>query len=155
MHTGFPAPTIKSESGFLAQPGVMPVAVCEVYDPDRQRAAQMCKGIIAGFKGFRRLPDGNDIDALIVVTPQSFACPPDYHGFSSGQGRLRSESNRKRALAEDPKGRANSVGAPVSPVLGFPSSQAKRRNAGAIRFLAVLWRVRQRESIPQRKAHSK
>jgi predicted dehydrogenase len=54
---------------FLAQPDVEPVAVCDVYDPFRERAAQMCKEKVAQFKDFRRLLDRNDIDAVIVATP--------------------------------------------------------------------------------------
>jgi predicted dehydrogenase len=54
---------------FLAQPDVSPVAVCDVYDPFRERAVQMCKEKVAQFKDFRHLLDRNDIDAVIVATP--------------------------------------------------------------------------------------
>jgi predicted dehydrogenase len=54
---------------FLAQPDVEPVAVCDVYDPFRERAAQMCKEKVAEFRDFRQLLDRSDIDAVIVATP--------------------------------------------------------------------------------------
>jgi predicted dehydrogenase len=53
---------------FLAQPDVTPVAVCDVYTPNRERAAAMGKEITQ-FKDFRQLLDRKDIDAVIVATP--------------------------------------------------------------------------------------
>src|SRR3954470_5571260 len=38
---------------FLGQSDVTPVAVCDVYDPNRERAAAMCKDKVAQFKDFR------------------------------------------------------------------------------------------------------
>jgi predicted dehydrogenase len=54
---------------FLAQPDVEPIAVCDVYEPFRKRGAKMCKDQVAEFKDFRQLLDRNDIDAVIVATP--------------------------------------------------------------------------------------
>jgi predicted dehydrogenase len=55
---------------FLAQPDVTPVAVCDVYDPNRERAAAAStKEKVAQFKDFRQLLDRKDIDAVIVATP--------------------------------------------------------------------------------------
>ena len=54
---------------FLAQPDVSPVAVCDVYDPFRERAAQMCKEKVDQYKDFRRMLERNDVDAVIVATP--------------------------------------------------------------------------------------
>jgi predicted dehydrogenase len=54
---------------FLGQSDVTPVAVCDVYDPFRERARQMCKEKVASYKDFRRMLDRNDIDAVIVATP--------------------------------------------------------------------------------------
>ncbi|MEO8370902.1 MAG: Gfo/Idh/MocA family oxidoreductase [Candidatus Solibacter sp.] len=54
---------------FLAQPDVTPVAVCDVYDPNRERAAAMCKEKVTQFKDFRQMLERKDIDAVIVGTP--------------------------------------------------------------------------------------
>lgn len=54
---------------FLAQPDVSPVAVCDVYDPFRDRAAQMAKEKVAQYKDFRRMLERTDVDAVIVATP--------------------------------------------------------------------------------------
>jgi predicted dehydrogenase len=54
---------------FLAQPDVMPAAVCDVYDPFRERAVRMCPEKVDGYKYFRRLLDRKDIDAVLIATP--------------------------------------------------------------------------------------
>jgi predicted dehydrogenase len=56
---------------FLAQPDVTPVAVCDVYDPHRERAAAMCKEPqkAAQFKDFRQMLDRKDIDSSPIATP--------------------------------------------------------------------------------------
>src|SRR5215831_7473854 len=60
---------------FLAQPDVSPAAVCDVYDPFRERAAQMAKEKVEQYKDFRRLLDRSDIDAVIVATPDHWHAP--------------------------------------------------------------------------------
>ena len=40
-----------------------------MYDPFRERAVRMCKEPVPDFKDFRRLLDRNDIDAVIIATP--------------------------------------------------------------------------------------
>jgi predicted dehydrogenase len=54
---------------FLKQPDVEPVAVCDVYDPFREKGIAMAEGRAKGFKDFRQLLDQKDIDAVIVATP--------------------------------------------------------------------------------------
>ena len=54
---------------FLAQPDVTPVAVCDVFQPNRERAAAASKEKVAQYKDFRQLLDNKDVDAVIVSTP--------------------------------------------------------------------------------------
>ncbi|HXB73736.1 MAG TPA: Gfo/Idh/MocA family oxidoreductase [Candidatus Acidoferrales bacterium] len=54
---------------FLKQPEVEPVAVCDVYDPFREKGIGMTEGRAKGFKDFRKLLDQKDIDSVIVATP--------------------------------------------------------------------------------------
>jgi predicted dehydrogenase len=54
---------------FLKQPDVEPVAVCEVYDPFREKGIAMSEGRAKPFSDFRKLLDQRDIDAVIVAAP--------------------------------------------------------------------------------------
>src|ERR1700720_468679 len=54
---------------FLKQPDMEPVAVCDVYDPFREKGIAMAEGRARGFKDFRQLLDQKDIDSVIVATP--------------------------------------------------------------------------------------
>ena len=54
---------------FLAQPDVTPVAVCDVFQPNRERAAAMSKDKVDQYKDFRQMLDRKDIDAVVVATP--------------------------------------------------------------------------------------
>src|ERR1700736_3340616 len=56
-------------NNFLHQSDVTPVAVCDVYEPFRERAVQMSRENVAAFKDCRRLLDRTDIDAVIVAPP--------------------------------------------------------------------------------------
>src|ERR1700685_1585889 len=50
---------------FLKQSDVEPVAVCDVYDPFREKGIAMSEGRAKPFSDFRRLLDQRDIDAVI------------------------------------------------------------------------------------------
>jgi predicted dehydrogenase len=54
---------------FLKQPDVEPAAVCDVYDPFREKGIAMAEGRARSFKDFRQLLDQKDIDSVIVATP--------------------------------------------------------------------------------------
>jgi predicted dehydrogenase len=54
---------------FLKQPDIEPVAVCDVYDPFREKGIAMTEGRAKPFKDFRKLLELQDIDAVIVATP--------------------------------------------------------------------------------------
>ncbi|HWB85731.1 MAG TPA: Gfo/Idh/MocA family oxidoreductase [Bryobacteraceae bacterium] len=56
-------------NNFMKHADVEPVAVCDVYDPFRERGVTLSKGRAKPFKDFRRLLEQNDIDAVIVATP--------------------------------------------------------------------------------------
>jgi predicted dehydrogenase len=54
---------------FLKQPDIEPVAVCDVYDPFRDKGIAMTEGRAKGYKDFRQLLGQKDIDAVIIATP--------------------------------------------------------------------------------------
>ncbi|MGO9261630.1 MAG: Gfo/Idh/MocA family protein [Bryobacteraceae bacterium] len=54
---------------FLKQPDVDPVAVCDLYDPFRDKAIEMAEGRPKAFRDFRQVLEQKDIDAVIVATP--------------------------------------------------------------------------------------
>ena len=54
---------------FLKQPEVEPVAVCDLYDPFREKGIAMTNGRAKGFTDFRAVLDQKDIDAVIVAVP--------------------------------------------------------------------------------------
>jgi predicted dehydrogenase len=54
---------------FLKQPNVEPVAVCDVYEPFRNKGVEMTQGRAKPYHDFRRLLEQKDIDAVIVATP--------------------------------------------------------------------------------------
>ena len=54
---------------FLKQPDFEPVAVCDVYEPFREKGIAMTEGRAKSYKDFRQLLEQKDIDAVIVATP--------------------------------------------------------------------------------------
>jgi predicted dehydrogenase len=54
---------------FLAFDDVNVAAVCDVYEPHRQRAVEMTKGTATPYHDFRDVLARDDIDAVVVATP--------------------------------------------------------------------------------------
>jgi predicted dehydrogenase len=54
---------------FLKHPDVDPVAVCDLYDPFREKGIAMTEGRAKGFTDFRKLLEEKDVDAVIVAVP--------------------------------------------------------------------------------------
>jgi predicted dehydrogenase len=54
---------------FLKQPDADPVAICDLYEPFREKAIEMAGGRPKAFTDFRRLLEQKDIDAVVVATP--------------------------------------------------------------------------------------
>jgi predicted dehydrogenase len=54
---------------FLEHEGVEPVAVCDVQQSTREKAAARLAGRVETYGDFRRLLDRQDIDAVVIATP--------------------------------------------------------------------------------------
>ena len=50
-------------------PGVEITAVCDVYEPNRQKAIQLAGGKAQSFVDYRRLLDSKEIDGVLIATP--------------------------------------------------------------------------------------
>jgi predicted dehydrogenase len=55
---------------FLKQKDVDVVAVCDVYQPNLDRAVAMTGGKAKPFRDYRRVLENKDIDAVVVTTPE-------------------------------------------------------------------------------------
>jgi predicted dehydrogenase len=56
-------------AAFLTQPDVEIVAVCDVYQPNLDKALSDIGGKARGYKDFREVLDRKDIDAVVIATP--------------------------------------------------------------------------------------
>ncbi|HTX37249.1 MAG TPA: Gfo/Idh/MocA family oxidoreductase [Bryobacteraceae bacterium] len=54
---------------FLKQPDADPVAICDLYEPFRDKAIEMAAGRPKGFDDFRQLLEQKDVDAVVVAVP--------------------------------------------------------------------------------------
>jgi len=54
---------------FIQEPGVSPVAACDVYEPNLETALSDSKGQAKAYRDFRKLLEHKPMDAVIVGTP--------------------------------------------------------------------------------------
>lgn len=54
---------------FLQQPDVDVIAVCDVFEPYRDRARERLGGTTATYGDFRQVLDRQDVDAVVIATP--------------------------------------------------------------------------------------
>ncbi len=54
---------------FLASENVDVTAVCDVWQPNLERAIEMTQGKATGYTDFRRVIDLQDIDVVVISTP--------------------------------------------------------------------------------------
>jgi len=70
---------------YLKQPDVNPVAVCDVFEPYKQRAATAAGNKVQQFEDFRRLLELKEIDAVIVGTPDHWHALPTVRACEAGK----------------------------------------------------------------------
>jgi predicted dehydrogenase len=70
---------------FLKQPGVIPIAVCDVHQPYVERAAATAKTPVGTYKDFRMLLEQRDVDAVIVATPDHWHALPTVLACEAGK----------------------------------------------------------------------
>lgn len=70
---------------FALQPDVEIVAVCDVYDPNLQKALTMAGAQAQSYKDFRQVLDRKDIDAVIVGTPDHWHALPMVEACKAGK----------------------------------------------------------------------
>jgi predicted dehydrogenase len=73
---------------FLTRPDVAPVAVCDVYEPFRLRAAKLAEaagGPVAVETDFRRVLDRRDVEAVIVAVPDHWHAPQTVMACQAGK----------------------------------------------------------------------
>jgi len=71
--------------GFMKNTDVTPAAVCDVYEPNLEKALSMAEGQARGFRDFRKLIELKDIDAVIVATPDHWHAIPTILACQAGK----------------------------------------------------------------------
>jgi predicted dehydrogenase len=70
---------------FALQPDVEIVAVCDVYEPNLQKALGVAGGQAQSYKDFRQVLDRKDIDVVIVGTPDHWHALPMVEACKAGK----------------------------------------------------------------------
>lgn len=70
---------------FALQPDVEIVAVCDVYEPNLQKALNVAGSQAQSYKDFRQVLDRKDIDAVIVGTPDHWHALPMVEACKAGK----------------------------------------------------------------------
>lgn len=70
---------------FLKQPDINPTAVCDVFTPYLDRAAEAAGGRVTKHADFRRLLELKDVDAVIVGTPDHWHALPTIMACQAGK----------------------------------------------------------------------
>jgi len=71
--------------GFIKEPDVDIVAVCDVYDEHLKQAVDLTEGKAKGYKDYRELLERKDIDAVVIATPDHWHALPMIHACEAGK----------------------------------------------------------------------
>jgi predicted dehydrogenase len=72
-------------ASFLKQPDVNPVAVCDVYEPNMNKAATSAGNNPRTHKDFRRVLEMKEVDAVLVGTPDHWHALPTVMACAAGK----------------------------------------------------------------------
>ena len=71
-------------SGFQQEPDADIVALADVYEPNLKRGAEMVDGSVDTYTDFRRVIERDDIDAVVVATPDHWHAIPTIRACEEG-----------------------------------------------------------------------
>jgi predicted dehydrogenase len=72
-------------SGFQQEPDVDIAALADVYEPNLQYGADMVEGDVDTYTDFRRIVERDDIDAVVVGTPNHWHAIPSIRACETGK----------------------------------------------------------------------
>lgn len=68
----------------LSVPGVQMVALCDIYEPNLQRALKLCPSA-TGYKDYRAVLDRKEIEAVLIATPLRAHAPITIDALNAGK----------------------------------------------------------------------
>lgn len=68
----------------LSVPGVRMVALCDIYEPNLNRALKDCPGA-QGYKDYRAVLDRKDVEAVLIATPLYLHAPMTVDALNAGK----------------------------------------------------------------------